>query len=152
MGSSIQNETYKIHMLRDMPPLGRMQKPVTCFCTNFGLGVLLDQIRVWAGTSTNAKSDGDIYSPFSMLIRVGLGQNGQILFISVEQLSFNVAGDSAKTLSVLGNIFFFRWLSPQICADLAAPPFKYPRFLGSNGFFKILPKKDPYRNHTKSMN
>ena len=35
---------------------------------------------------------------------VGLGQNGQILFISVEQLSLNVAGDSAKTLSVLGNM------------------------------------------------
>ena len=29
-------------------------------------------------------------------LRVGLGQNGQILFISVEQLSLNVAGDSAK--------------------------------------------------------
>ena len=37
-------------------------------------------------------------------LRVGLGQNGQILFISVEQLSLNVAGDSAKTLSVLGNM------------------------------------------------
>ena len=34
---------------------------------------------------------------------VGLGQNGRILFISVEQLSLNVADDSAKTLSVLGN-------------------------------------------------
>ena len=31
-------------------------------------------------------------------------QNGQILFISVEQLSLNVADDSAKTLSVLGNM------------------------------------------------
>ena len=31
------------------------------------------------------------------------GQNGQILFISGEQLSLIVAGDSAKTLSVLGN-------------------------------------------------
>ena len=37
-------------------------------------------------------------------LRVGLGQNGQILFISVEQLSLNVADDSAKTLSVLGNM------------------------------------------------
>ena len=37
-------------------------------------------------------------------LRVGPGQNGQILFISVEQLSLNVAGDSAKTLSVLGNM------------------------------------------------
>ena len=38
------------------------------------------------------------------LKRVGLGQNGQILFISVEQLLLNVADDSAKTLSVLGNM------------------------------------------------
>ena len=37
-------------------------------------------------------------------LRVGLGQNGQILFISVEQLSLNVADDSAKTLSVLENM------------------------------------------------
>ena len=37
-------------------------------------------------------------------LRVGLAQNGQILFISVEQLSLNVAVDSAKTLSVLGNM------------------------------------------------
>ena len=37
-------------------------------------------------------------------LRVGPGQNGQILFISVEQLSLNVAGDSAKTLSVLENM------------------------------------------------
>jgi len=33
-----------------------------------------------------------------------MAQNGQILFISGEQLSLNVAGDSAKTLSVLGNM------------------------------------------------
>ena len=37
-------------------------------------------------------------------LRVGLAQNGQILFISVEQHSINVAGDSANTLSVLGNM------------------------------------------------
>ena len=37
-------------------------------------------------------------------LRVGLGQNGQILFISGEQLFLNVAGDSAKTLSVLGKM------------------------------------------------
>ena len=37
-------------------------------------------------------------------LRVGPGQNGQILFISVEQLSLNVASDSAKSLSVLGNM------------------------------------------------
>ena len=40
----------------------------------------------------------------TLKLRVGLGQNGQILFISVEQLFLNVAGDSAKTLSVLGNM------------------------------------------------
>ena len=86
-------------------------------------------------------------------LRVGLGQNGQILFISVEQLSLNVADDSAKTLSVLGNMGDFlddcllRFL--QMCRR---PPQKYPRFWGPTDFFKILPKKDPYRNHTKSMN
>ena len=41
---------------------------------------------------------------YLICLRVGLGQNGQILFISVEQLSLNVADDSAKTLSVLGNM------------------------------------------------
>ena len=80
-------------------------------------------------------------------------QNGQILFISVEQLSLNVADDSAKTLSVLGNMGDFlddcllRFL--QRCRR---PPQKYPRFWGPTDFFKILPKKDPYRNHTKWMN
>ena len=87
-----------------------------------------------------------------MALRVGPGQNGQILFISVEQLSLNVAGDSAKTLSVLENMggalddCRLRFVqkcrrSPQNTPDL-----------GSNEFFKILPQKDPYRNHTKSMN
>ena len=86
-------------------------------------------------------------------LRVGLGQNGQILFISVEQLSLNVADDSAKTLSVLGNMGDFlddcrlRFFCRCVGALLKIPP-----ILGSNGFFKILPKKDPYRNHTKSMN
>ena len=86
-------------------------------------------------------------------ISVGLAQNGQILFISVEQLSLNVADDSAKTLSVLGNMgdllddCRLRFL--QMCRR---PPQKYPRFWGPTDFFKILPKKDPYRNHTKSMN
>ena len=43
-------------------------------------------------------------SPVQPHLRVGPGQNGQILFISVEQLSLIVADDSAKTLSVLGNM------------------------------------------------
>ena len=37
-------------------------------------------------------------------LRVGPGQNGQILFISEEQLSLNVADDSAYILSGLGNM------------------------------------------------
>ena len=37
-------------------------------------------------------------------LRVGPGQNSQILFISVEQLSLNVADDSAKTLLILRNM------------------------------------------------
>ena len=34
-------------------------------------------------------------------------------------------------------------MRPQICAEVAAPPSKYPRFWGSNDFFEKLPKKDP---------
>ena len=41
---------------------------------------------------------------FDFLVRSYNGQNGTILFISGEQLSLNVVGDSAKTLSVLENI------------------------------------------------
>ena len=73
--------------------------------------------------------------------------------VSVEQLSLNVAGDSAKTLSVLGNMGGVlddcRLRFVQMCRR---PPQKYPRFWGPTDFFKILPKKDPYRNHTKSIN
>ena len=88
-----------------------------------------------------------------MFLRVGLGQNGQILFISVEQLSLNVADDSAKTLSVLENMggalddcrlrFVQIWRRPLQ---------NTPDFWGPTDFSKTLPKKDPYRNHTKSMN
>ena len=42
--------------------------------------------------------------PHGPCLRSQIGQNGQILFISGEQLSLNVADDSAKTLSVLGNM------------------------------------------------
>jgi len=86
-------------------------------------------------------------------LRVGPGQNGQILFISVEQLSLNVAGDSAKALSVLGNMggvlddCGLRFL--QKCRRL---PQNTPDLGVQRIFFKILPKKDPYRNHSKSMN
>ena len=77
-------------------------------------------------------------------LRVGLGQNGQKGFISGEQLSLNVAGDSAKTRSVLGNVGgCCRWSWPQICAEVAAPSSKYPRFWGPNGFFQIISKNTP---------
>ena len=87
------------------------------------------------------------------VLRVGLGQNGQILFISVEQLSLNVAADSAKTLSVIGNMggvvddCGLRFVQMR-----RRPPQNTPDLGGPTDFFKILPKKDPYRNHTKSMN
>ena len=58
--------------------------------------------------SSGVNSELEAYSFLEVIkhknLRVGLGQNGQILFISVEQLSLNVADDSAKTLSVLGNM------------------------------------------------
>ena len=63
------------------------------------------------------------------------GQNGQIPFISGEQLFLIVAGDSAKTLSVLGNMgdslddCLLRVL--QMCRR---PPQKYPRFGGPTDF------------------
>ena len=68
----------------------------------------------------------------SFLLRSQSGQNGQILFISGEQLSLNVAGDSAKTLSVLENMggavddcglrFVQRWRrSPQNTPDFGGP-------------------------------
>ena len=76
-----------------------------------------------------------------------------IFIISGEQLSLNVADDSAKTLSVLGNIggviddcglrFVQMW---------RRPPQNTPDFEGPTDFFEILPKKGPYRNHTKLMN
>ena len=55
--------------------------------------------------------------------------------ISVERLSLNVADDSAKTLSVLGNMgdalddCLLRFL--QMCRR---PPQKYPRFGGPTDF------------------
>ena len=85
--------------------------------------------------------------------RVGLGQNGQVLFISVEQLSLNVSGDSAKTLSVLGNMggvlddcglrFVQMW---------RRPPQNTPDFGGPISKKKKITGMQPYRNHTKSMN
>ena len=83
-------------------------------------------------------------------LRVGLGQNGQILFISVEQLSLNVADDSAKTLSVLENMgdalddCLLRFL--QMCRR---PPQKYPRFWGSKKGQKSILKNSRAYNPTE---
>jgi len=86
-------------------------------------------------------------------LRVGLGQNGQILFISGEQLSLNVAGDSAKTLSVLGNMGdVLDDCGLRFVQRCRRPPQNTPDFRGPTDFSEILLKKDPYRNHTKSMN
>ena len=46
MGSSNRNETRKEHRLRDMPPLGPMQKKITCF----------EQIVAWGYFSTDFAS------------------------------------------------------------------------------------------------
>ena len=74
------------------------------------------------------------------------GQNGQILFISGEQLSLIVAGDSAKTLSVLGNmgdaLDDCRLRFVQKCRR---PPSKYPDFGDPTDFFEKLPSKPPPR-------
>ena len=99
------------------------------------------------------RSEFLVYFDADQTLRVGLGQNGQILFISVEQLFLNVAGDSAKTLSVLGNM---RGLIDDCRLRFVQmgrrPPQNTPDCGGPTDFFKILPKKQPYRNHTKSMN
>ena len=88
---------------------------------------------------------GDIHRGCILgLLRVGLGQNGQILFISVEQLSLNVAGDSAKTLSVLGNMgdvvddCGLRFV--QMCRR---PPQNTPDFRGPTDFSKYYRKRTP---------
>ena len=82
-----------------------------------------------------------------------IGQNGQILFISGEQLSLNVAGDSAKTLSVLGNMGgVLDDCGLRFVQMRRRPPKNTPDFGGPSDCFEKLPKKDPYRNHTKSMN
>ena len=91
-------------------------------------------------------------SAYPKKIHVGMDLTGIILFISVEQLSLDVAGDSAKTLSVLENMGgVLDDCGLRLVQKCRRPPSKYPRFWGSNGFFEKLPKKDPYRNHTKSV-
>ena len=78
------------------------------------------------------------------------------LFISGELLSLNVAGDSAKTLSVLENMeaflddcglrFVHKWRRPpQYTPDFGEPK------KAKNKFHKITGMQ-PYRNHIKSIN
>ena len=74
-----------------------------------------------------------------------------IFAISGEQLSLNVAGDSAKTLSVLGNMggvvddCGLRFVQKWRC-----PPQNTPDFGGP--IMKKITSIQPHRNHTKSMN
>ena len=77
------------------------------------------------------------------LMRVGLGQNIQLPFISGEQLSLNVASDSAKTLSVLeiwGVLSMI--MASHLCRGGGAP-LKIPPILGSNGIFLEILKIAP---------
>ena len=70
-------------------------------------------------------------------LRVGLGQNGQILCISVEQLSLNVADDSAETLSVLGNMGdAFDDCRLRFVQKCRRPPQNTPDFGGPTDFFE----------------
>ena len=76
--------------------------------------------------------------------------------ISGEQLSLNVAGDSAKALSVLGNMGGVlddcRLRFVQKCRR---PPQNTPDFGGpkkAKNQFRKITGMQPYRNLTKSMN
>ena len=82
---------------------------------------------------------------FASKLRSQSGQNGQILFISGEQLSLNVAGDSAKTLSVLGNMGVLSMTAASDLCRCGGVPSKYPRFWGRTVFFEKLPSKPPPR-------
>ena len=71
-------------------------------------------------------------------LRSQSGQNGQILFISGEELSLIVAGDSAKTLSVLGNMGdVLDDCRLRFVQKLPAPPSKYPDFGVQRIFRKV---------------
>ena len=77
-------------------------------------------------------------------LRVGLGQNGQILFISGEQLSLNVAGDSAFTLSVLGNMGgVLDDCSLRFVQKCRRPPQNTCDFGGPTDFFRNITEKGP---------
>ena len=80
------------------------------------------------------------------VLRSQCGQNGQILFISGEQLSLNVAGDSAKTLSVLGNMGgVLDDCGLRFVQKCRRPPQNTPDFGGPTDFFEKLPSKPPPR-------
>ena len=66
-----------------------------------------------------------------------------IFIISGEQLSLNVAGDSAKTLSVLGNMGVFSMtVASDLCRSAGAPPQNTPDFGGPTDFQNIT-ENDP---------
>ena len=72
-----------------------------CLCSS---GALSTALLVYKKLQQGSPANLPVNYDRARCLRVGLGQNGQILFISVEQLSLNVADDSAKTLSVLENM------------------------------------------------
>jgi len=82
------------------------------------------------------RSEFLVYFDADQTLRVGLGQNGQILFISVEQLSLNVAGDSAKTSSVLRNkVVQSMTVASDLCRWVGDPaPQNTPDFGGPTDF------------------
>ena len=83
---------------------------------------------------------------FIIGLRSQNGQNGQILFISGEQLSLIVAGDSAKTLSVLGNMRGdLDDCGLRFVQKCRRPPQNTPDFGGPTDFFEKLPSKPPPR-------
>ena len=102
------------------------------------------RVSTWA--ESEVEHEGLELNVKAIVLRVGPGQNSQILFISVEQLSLNVADDSAKTLSVLGNmgdsLDDYRLRFVQKCRR---PPQNTPDFGGPTDFFEKLPSKPPPR-------
>ena len=70
--------------------------------------------------------------------------------ISGEQLPLNVAGDSAKTLSVLENMGGVLDGCGLRFVQIRRRPLKIPPISGSN--FEKITGMQPYRNHTKSIN
>ena len=77
---------------------------------------------------------------------VKTAKSEQILFISGEQLSLIVAGDSAKTLSVLGNMGgALDDCGLRFVQKCRRPHQNTPDFGGQTDFFEKLPSKPPPR-------